>query len=210
MTAPPSTTLPSPVAPSPTLTRRKRGLAALRWDRCGVAALEMAIIAPVLLTASLGLYSVVQAVRVKLLLNTAASSMALLVASQDKIVVGIGGNLSDFCSNGASNSLLPYNPKPVAMTVARYSRPPKGSVSAPDWQRSDVCKTTSTAVMGATEATLVNTLITGDGDTTPAVIVVKATYLFNSTISTFVPSFTISTTRYEKARNVGKAACANC
>lgn len=205
-----SATLPSPVASGPARPRRRWGLAPLRGDGRGIAALELAIIAPVLVTAALGLYSTVQAVRVKLLLNSAASSMALLVATQDKVVAGPGGNLTDMCSNGAKNSLLPYNPAPVSMTIARYSRPPTGNVVSPDWQRFDACPTSGAAPMGTNEALLANTLLLADGDIAPAIIMVNASYVFQPSISFMIPPFTISTTRYEKARNVGKAACSNC
>ena len=210
MTALPSAPPSGPAHRNPGLPARTRGLASLVRDRRGVAALELAVVAPVLVVAALGMYSIVQGVRVKMLLNTAASSMALLVATQDVVVPGTSGNLTDLCSKGASNSLLPYSPAPVAMTVALYSRPPTGSVSAPDWQRSDACPTTSTAVMGGAEAVLANSLITADSEATPSVVIVKASYAFKPSIGPYMPTFVMTTTRYEKARNIKKASCPTC
>ena len=64
--------------------------------------------------------------------------------------------------------------------------------------------------MGGAEAVLANSLITADSEATPSVVIVKASYAFKPSIGPYMPTFVMTTTRYEKARNVGKASCPTC
>lgn len=200
---------------SPALRLRRRRWRVLGRDVRGVAALEFALIVPALVMAAIGVSAVSQGLRVRLLLGTAATSMVDLVASQTAVTPL---TLIDFCSGGIVNSMLPYNPGTVGVTVARYTKPVGKAATGPDWTSSFSCPTGGPPV-GAPETSLANTVLVNDGD---VVILVKANYVFKPSISFFsaqalapatgyyVPAATLSITRYQKARNNGVAACTAC
>jgi len=87
----------------------------LRVDRCGVVALEFALIAPAMSIFLVGLIELTNIIRVQAKLNVAAGQFAELIAGQPAVIIGATSgtattaqSLSDMCA-GAAMNMLPYN-----------------------------------------------------------------------------------------------------
>ncbi len=76
-------------------------------DRRGVAAVEFMFLCPVLIFLVFGTFELTYAFRMQAKLNTAAGTLAELVAGAGA-VTALGGTLKDMC-NGAKLNLLPFN-----------------------------------------------------------------------------------------------------
>ena len=144
----------SPDSPSPShgyrsLTRR------VRRNQRGVAAMEFAVLAPVLVILLLGLTEAVRVVRAKMELSAAVGIMAKLIAVQTGVITYTGstiprpsppGSLQDICK-GAQLMLQPSQQPKFAMNVASVTNPPATktgpSVISLDWEVDKACTLTA-------------------------------------------------------------------
>ena len=88
----------------------------VRQDRRGVAALEFALLAPVLIVMMFGTFELVYAFRMQAKLNTTAGALAEFVANAGAVTAP-AGTLQDLC-NGAKLNLLPFKPTIMTANVA--------------------------------------------------------------------------------------------
>lgn len=175
-------------------------LADLRRDQRGVAALEFAMLAPVLVIALVGLLAVSQAVRAKMLLTSTASSMASMVAVQRAVTGSSLGTLRDFC-NGAQLTMLPYSANALSMAITSYTLQSDLTVHK-DWEYDSACQATAGSLAG-TGTALASPLLAEAGD---SVIVVQASYNFTSPYPNFMPSMALSQIAYARPR-YSKVTC---
>lgn len=192
-----------PLSPGSRHSGSLRNIPGLKHDQRGVAALEFALLAPFLITAVLGLVAVSQAVRAKMLLDSAASSMASMVAAERAVTGGNAGTLRDFC-NGAQLVMKPYAISSLAMAVTSYTRETGNKVTQ-DWEYRDACQSSAGSMSGS-GAALANSLLTEDGD---SVIIVQASYRYTSSSSELVPNMTLDETAYSRPR-YSKVTCVAC
>lgn len=175
------------------------GIAGLRRDRRAVAAIEFALLTPLLVTASFGVLAVPQGVRAYALLGSTASSMANMVALQNTNVTPLTRTMiRDMCTGsstglgtgGAQIILRPNPPNTLAMSIASYSKQ-AGGVSQ-DWEYDGACPTTGTSLAGTgsqSGVALATPLLQTVGD---SVIIVRATYSYASLYLTLMPNLTLS------------------
>lgn len=212
----------------------RRPMSRLLSDRRGVAAVEMALIAPLMLVLLIGTIELGNAFRVQAKVNTAAGQLAELIAGQQSVTAS-GGSLADMCT-GAAMNLIPYSRGNFAadigsMTVDHPSNRVAGSTDntsvAPwlDWENISSCPTGSPTTMGTVGVlTAVNTpssLLTKSG--APAVyyggseyvmgysaIVVKATFVYANFLPMFLAkSITFTATAVARPRQNSEITCTN-
>lgn len=132
----------------------------LRTDRRAIAAVELALLAPVLVTMLFGTYELIFAFRLQARLNTAVGTLAELVANAGSVVAP-SGSLADMCT-GAGLNLLPFTPAKMSASVASLtndhpSNRVAGSTDAltvntyVDWENHTSC-TIAASPMGSTTA----------------------------------------------------------
>ena len=174
---------------------RLHGIAGLWRDRRAVAAIEFALLTPILVTASFGVLAVPQGVRAYALLSSTASSMADMVTLQNTNVTPLTRTMiQDMCTGlgtgGAQIILWPNPPNTLAMSIASYSKQ-AGGVSQ-DWEYDGACPTTGTSLAGTgsqSGVALATPLLQTVGD---SVIIVRATYSYTSLYLTLMPNLTLS------------------
>ncbi len=114
-----------------------------RLGSAGVAALEFALVAPLLLLMLLGTVDLVNAIRIQMKLNVTAGQLAEMIAGQPSVTMGSsdgpGGSLGDMCAAAAYN-LKPYSAAPLSAyiestTVVQGS----GIATAQDWASDRAC-----------------------------------------------------------------------
>ena len=131
-------------------------------DRSGVAAVEFALVASVLVTLIMGTVEISNAIRLRAKLEITAGQLAELVAGQSSVtapqwsatVPASAGSLADLC-NGAAMNLLPYPAGALSADIVSLSNdhpnnrpsPPQGSTNATvntylDWENISSCATT--------------------------------------------------------------------
>lgn len=132
-------------------------------DRSGVAALEFALSASVLVTFIIATVEVSNAIRVRAKLEVTAGQLAEFVAGQSSVVAqqwsatAPSGSLADLC-NGAAMNLLPYSGGALSADIVSLSNdhpsnrpsPPVGSTSITvntylDWESTSACATTASS-----------------------------------------------------------------
>jgi Flp pilus assembly pilin Flp len=124
-------------------------------DQRGVAAMEFAVLAPVLVVLLLGLTEAVRVVRAKMELSTAVGVMAKLIAVQTGVTTFTGstipppsppGSLQDVCK-GAQLMLQPSQQPKFAMNVASVTNAPATNtgpgVIVLDWEVDKACTLTA-------------------------------------------------------------------
>ncbi len=204
----------------------------LQADRRGTAALEFAIIAPIMVTLLLGALELGNAFRIQAKVNTATGQLAEMLAGQ-QAVTAPKGSIADTCA-GAVLSLLPYPTAPfsadiVSGTNDHPSNRTAGSTDTTtvspylDWENVSSCPTTDSSPMGANGAyALVNTptsLLTlsgapgyssSDFGMGYSVIVVQATYTYANVLPLFLGrSITFSATAMARPRQNSTIKCTN-
>ena len=181
-----------------------RGFAIFRRDRRAVAAVELALLAPLVITASFGVLAVPQGVRAYGLLSSTASSVADMVALQNTNVTPLTqamirdmctGSSSGLGTGGAQVMLRPNPPDTLAMSIASYSKQPGGVTQ--DWEYDGACPTKGASLAGATGIALATPLLQAAGD---SVIIVRATYSYTSLYVTLMPNLTLSQTASQRPR----------
>ena len=186
-----------------------RGVAALWRDRRAVAAFEFALLAPLLVTASFGVFAVPQGVHAYALLTSTASSVADMIALQNTTVAPLTramihdmctGSSSGLGSGGAQIILRPNAPDTLAMSIASYSMQAGGGVSQ-DWEYDGACPTAGASLAGTgsqSGITLATPLLQNAGD---SVIIVRATYTYTSLYLKLMPNLTLSQTASQHPRS---------
>ncbi len=191
------------------------GWSQLSRDRRGVAAVEFAIIAPLMLVMLMGTIEVVNLVRVQIKLNVAAGQLAEMIAGQPSVTeassAGGGGSLGDMCI-AASYNLLPYSRTTLSALVGSATVTP-APAPALDWFTDKACPTAvqgtaATASSAITAADSPKSLFTTDG--TPfagggtaikgySAISVQMTYVYENIIP-FLQSSSITLKSVASAR----------
>ena len=186
-----------------------RDAVCLGSDRRGVAALEFALITPVLVALFFGLFAISQFVRAKMLLSSTASSMASIVATQ---ITTTSALLDDFCKGGSTAAggvqlmMRPFAGNVLSMSIISYTKQSDSSLKK-DWEYNGACQTVATSINTASTKTNVATpLVPNAGD---SVIIVQANYLYTSLYTTFVPNATLGQQAFARPR-FGTITCAGC
>lgn len=185
-------------------TARLRGLA---HDIRATAAIEFALVAPVMILLLFGTIDVVNAFRVQAKLNTAAGQLAELIASQQAVTAPTG-TLSDICL-GASLNMAPFTTSTLSADVASVSNDhPANRVSGSkdttsvasylDWENRTICSGAVSGSLGlngafalanAPTSLLTKTAASASSTTDTALaygfsaIVVRATYSYTNALS---------------------------
>lgn len=144
-------------------------------DTAGAVAIEFAVILPLLLSLSLGAFEVLSAVRSNMRLQSAAQTMAELVAVNSSVNASL---ITDFCA-GAKLMLAPFDPTTLTVAVASVTN--KAGAVAADWQDT----TCGAAKAMGSPITLAGGTVASSGDT---VIVVQSTYTYTSPLKFVLPT----------------------
>lgn len=183
------------LAPSDASSPRGYGFLARRilGGQQGIAAMEFAILAPVLVILLLGVTEAVRVVRVKMELSAAVGSMAGLIAVQTGVTTTTGGttpppsppgSLQDVCK-GAQLMLQPSQQPKLAMNIASVTNAPATAngpgVIALDWEVDKACALAASPFPAAGPGSAINTatplvpnasdsaiVVRGSSDYTPA------------------------------------------
>jgi Flp pilus assembly protein TadG len=178
-------------------------------NRAGVAALEFAIFAPVLIMLSLGCYEVVDYVRATMRTDQVAQSVAQLVAHQTSLTNATTGtgSITDYCYAGQA-VIRPYDPTKLVLTIASYTQ--SASSATKDWGVTCPLNDTSVATSGFTPAGTIPTgLLVANGD---SVIIVTASYNWAAPDGgLFLKSVrTAGETAYARPRSNSTVTCPTC
>lgn len=211
----------------------------LRWsaflsDRAGVAALELALVAPFMVTLLMGTIELGNTFRIQAKVNTATGQLAELVAGEQSVTAQ-GGSLADMCT-GARMNLLPFNGATFAADIAsmtndhpsnRVAGSTDSTTVAPylDWENISSCSTTSSTTMGSSgvfaRANSPSSLLTTSGApaTQPSgsqyamgysAIVVQATYVYSNILPMFLArTITFTGIAVARPRQNSEIMCTN-
>lgn len=201
----------------------------LRSDRAGVAAVEFAIVAPVMVTLLFGAIELGNAFRIQTKVNTATGQLAELIAGQ-QAVTAPSGNLKDMCT-GAAMNLLPYPTGTFSADIVsgtndhpsnRVANSTDSTTVQPylDWENVSSCPTTDPSPMGAYGAYVLastpSSMLTTSGSSSGSygmgysVIVVQATYTYANILPLFLGrSITFSAVAVARPRQNSTISCTN-
>lgn len=182
--------------------RMLRAMEDLRRGQRGVAAMEFALLAPVLVISISGLAAMSQAIRAKMLLTSSASSMASMVAVQNSITGGSLGTLHDFCT-GAQLIMQPYAATGLSMAIASYTLQSNATASE-DWEYDGACQGSASSLVSSGSA-LASPLLVATGD---SVIIVQASYKYTSSYISMLPNMVMTQIAYSRPR-YSKVTCAS-
>ena len=126
-----------------------------RRDRRAIAAIELGLLAPVLITMLVGTYELIFMFRAQARLNTAVGTLAELVANAG-LVIAPAGTLQDMCT-GAGLNLLPFNPSKISASIVSLTNDhPSNRVvgstdtntvyTYTDWENHSSCATPTVAL----------------------------------------------------------------
>jgi len=192
-----------------------RALRSLVANHRGVASLEFAIVLPIMLTLLFATYELSQYVRVQLKVDSAAQSIADMVAQQAAgVTSGTSGSLGNFCTAGVL-MMTPFavgsSSSTFAVSIASVTNYSSSGVTV-DWESDKSCSTPA-KVLGATAATLATSptnLIPTAGTPGDSVIVATVTYVYDSPIQYFFPGLlTLTHTAFARPRSNGVVACSS-
>ena len=159
-------------------------------DRRGVAGIEFAIIAPLMIVAVFGTLEIGRFIRAATRVADAASSLADLVAQQSTVTTS---SMTNFC-NGSLLTLAPLSTSTFSAAVASVTYSSSTGARASDWQ--DVTCGSATAMTN--QVTLATPLTPTSGD---SAIVVTATYVYKlSTAVVLAKSITITRVAFSRPR----------
>ena len=181
----------------------------MRGDSRGVAALEFALLIPVMVTLFFGLFAMSHFVRAKMLLSSTASSMASMVASQITIT---SASLGDFCKGGVAAAggvqlvMRPYAGSGLSMSIISYTKQSDSTLKK-DWEYNSACQAAATSLNTDTTKTSVATpLLPNPGD---SVVIVQANYSYTSLYASIVPNVTLVQQAFSRPR-FSTIACTGC
>jgi Flp pilus assembly protein TadG len=138
-------------------------------QQSGAAALEFALVLPLLLTLFLGQFELVSAIRANIKVQSAAQTLAELVAKQ---VTVNATTIADYCA-GAKLVLAPLASATLKATVVSVTN--NSGAKAVDWQDT----TCGNAVSLANAVALASGAVANAGD---SVILVQTSYVYNSPV----------------------------
>jgi Flp pilus assembly protein TadG len=162
----------------------------MRRDRRGVAALELAIVMPVLLIILVGSAEAERVVRLQMDLSQAATTMAELAATQP---ASAQQSIPDYCK-GAQLMLSAFGGAPLSIAVASVTNTSGNGSPTVAWQDTSCGNASAIAAPGTMAATLVPS--TGD-----SAIVAVATYTYTNPLAFLLPvKITLSETGYARPR----------
>ena len=141
-------------------------------DRSGIAAVEFAMVVPILITLFLGCYEVTDYVRATMRTDQVAQSVAALVARQTSVSHATtgAGSITDYCY--ASQAVIaPYYPANLTVKIASYTM--SGGSSTRDWGFTCPPNNTSYGASGFDPGAPPAGLLVVNGD---SVIIVTASY----------------------------------
>ena len=207
----------------------RRPFAGLAADRAGVAAVEFALVAPVMITLIFGTIELGNAFRIQTKVNTVTGQLAELVAGQ-QAVTAPSGNLADMCTGVAMN-LLPFPTASfTADIVAGTNDHPSNRVANStdsttvqpylDWENVSSCPTTDSTAMGQYGAYALasspSSMLTVSGDSSGSfgmgysVIVVQTTYTYANILPLFLGrTITFSANAVARPRQNSTIKCTN-
>lgn len=188
----------------------------LRHNR-GSAAIEFALVAPIMGIIMIGMYQGAQLERADMMLSNAAAAIADLVAQQvNGVTGGTSGSLGNFCyaarkmmtvfpTTGTSGNAGAFSVAIVSVT--NYT---SGGVTV-DWESDGSCTVTATA-LGAAAKTIVtsptNLIPTAGSPYGDSVILVHATYIYSSVIQYILPGlFTMTQDAFARPRGDAPISC---
>jgi Flp pilus assembly protein TadG len=179
----------------------------------GVASLEFAIVLPIMFSLLFATYELSQFVRAQLKVDSAAQSIADLVAQQAAgVTSGTSGSLGNFCTAGGL-MMTPFavgtGQSTFTVAIASVTNYTSGGVTI-DWESDASCSKAATA-FGVTAKTLVTSptnLIPTAGTPGDSVIVATVTYVYDSPIQYFFPGLlTLTHTAFARPRSNSVVAC---
>lgn len=190
------------------MVRRLRTLFA---DTRGVVAMEFALVLPLMIPLLFVGYEIAQYVRATMQLQSATAAMADLIAQQSAgVSAGGWSSLGNFCSAGQM-MMTPFPPDSLAVAMASVSN--AGGTAQLDWEDDNECWV-SAAPLGNTAITLATTpknLIPNAGTPGDSVIVVQATYQYQSLLKYLLPiPITITQTAFARPRGNAPIPCNGC
>ena len=172
------------------------GTLTLTQDRRGSAALELAIVLPLLLVMLVGGISVTQVIRARMAAANAADTMAELIAAQTSVT---GTSMSDLCA-GAQLVMAPYATAGLQLSVASVTNNAQTGKVDVDWQDTS-CGGGSQIAAPATDAA---SLVPNPGD---SAIVVQATYAYTNPLTLVLPAeFTFTQLAFDRPRDAAGVA----
>ena len=163
----------------------------LTEDRRGSAALELAIVLPLLLVMLVGAISVTQVIRARMAMENAAETMAGLVAEQTSVN---SARMSDLCT-GAQLVMAPYSTAGLKISVASVTNNAQTGKLGVDWQDTS-CGGGSPIAAPTTDAA---SLVPNPGD---SAIVVQATYTYANPLVLVLPAqFAFTELAFDRPRD---------
>ncbi len=209
------------------MTRRRPTLLS---DRAGLAAVEFALVAPVMVILLFGAIELGNAFRIQTKVNTATGQLAELIAGQ-QAVTAPNGNLVDMC-NGVAMNLLPYATGTLSADIVsgtndhpsnRVAGSTDNTTVGPylDWENTSSCPTKDASPMGANGAyalasspasmlTKSGTSYSTDYGMGYSVIVVQTTYTYANVLPLFLGrSITFSALAVARPRQNSEIMCTN-
>ena len=160
----------------------------LRRARRGIAALEFALVAPVLIALSTGAIGLCLVIRARTDLAQAAQSMAQLIAAQSAVTPS---TIADFCT-GAGDEMAPFATTTLQLSVASVTN--SNGTPATDWTDTSCGKGGAISNAAGLAAATVPTA----GDST---IVVQASYTFHNPLALVLPAtFDLTAIAYARPR----------
>ncbi len=176
---------------------RIRRLSSLTGDERGVAAIEFAMLAPILIFFYFGLAEFCQGFMAQKRMGHVSAMVADLVAQEETVAIS---NLEDIFEIGG----LIMKPFPTAALQQRVSSVTRtADVARVDWSRGDGM---APRAVNSTITLPADLLAEGE-----SAIVSEATYDYDSPVDYFVPGITrFSHIYYLRPRTVEKTLCSNC
>nr|WP_321985774.1 TadE/TadG family type IV pilus assembly protein [uncultured Lichenicoccus sp.] len=169
----------------------------LRHDQHGVAALELALTAPLMLILFFGTVEVTQLIRVSNKLTLATQAIANIIGGQNPATVLNVGN----AYVGGEFVMTPFvNSTPLLATIASVTYDSSGNPSQLAWQ---ITEGGASAMSVATACSLAK----GYGVGSDSVIIVQASYSYAAITHYILPSsYALSHVAYGRPRNVAAIA----
>jgi len=188
----------------------------LRHNR-GTAAIEFALVAPIMAIIMIGMYQGAQIERADMMLSNAAAAIADLVGQQvNGVTGGTSGSLGNFCyaakkmmtvfpTNGTAG-----NAGAFSVAIASVTNYTAGGVKI-DWESDGSCTVTATALGSAASSIVTsptNLIPTAGSPYGDSVIVVHATYIYSSVIQYILPGlFTLTQDAFARPRGNAPISC---
>lgn len=190
-----------------------RWLRTLIRDNRGVVAMEFALVLPLMIPLWFVGYEIAQDIRANMQLQSTAAAIADLVAQQSAgVSSGTGGSLGNFCNAGRLMMTPFATAGTFSVAVASVSNYSGGGVQV-DWESDNACPTPAPPLGGAavTLATSPTNLLPNAGSPGDSVIVVRATYLYQSALQYLLPfPITLTQTVFARPRGNVPIPCNGC